>query len=309
MRKILSKNITIGIIGTGAVGSALAVLLSSAGYTIASVSGRNVERTHSLAQQVSAKNNGHNNEATVRDTDVIFLCLNDDALGDEIERLAAGDIPFRNKIFYHTAGAVAGDIFDPLRKKGASAGSFHPLQSIPRDGIETTLHEFAVAIEGDQLAVDVAVEMAREVGAHPIVLGKGSKVLYHAAASLASNGLVGLTGVVEEMIQSVGLEAEGRAYFYKLMEQSLDNSRKLTAEKAITGPASRGDMTTLKQHLSSLRESFPHLVPIYIVIGSHCVSLAVRSGKLSQKKAEQILDMFSNELQSVTMFTGTNTVR
>ncbi len=301
MTKATTTQKTIGIIGTGAVGTALAVLLRDAGYEIAGISGRSRERTTDLAKRLDKQHGDDSNETTIEKSDVVFFCLTDEVLSDEIKRCAGARQSFEGKIFFHTSGALSSRLFDPMRKKGAYAASFHPLQTVPRNSTGVTLKDFAVTLEGDQQAVDYAVEMVKNVGAKPLLIQPEQKVMYHTTATLASNGLVGLSGVVEEMIDAVGLGEEGREHFYKLMGQSLENSRSMTAPAAITGPAARGDVATLKQHLNNLRRHSPHIVLLYVVIGSHCVSLAIQSGKLTQERGEAILDLFSNELQSLTM--------
>lgn len=301
MARTTTTQNSIALIGTGAVGTALAVLLQGAGYSISALAGRNRKRTVALIKRLKISNVNADNAAAIKNADVIFFCLPDDELKDEIERCASSLPSFEGKILFHTSGALSSSLFEPMRNKGASAASFHPLQTVPQDFSEISLKDFAVSLEGDQEAVDCAVEIVNNIGAKPLLIQPEQKTTYHAAATLASNGLVGLSGVVEEMIDAVGLGEEGREHFYKLMGQSLENSRSMTAPDAITGPASRGDVATLKQHLSSLRQYSPHIVPIYVVIGSHCVSLAIQSGKLSQERGEAILDMFSNELQGLTM--------
>lgn len=291
----------IGIIGTGAVGTAFAVLFGRAGYTIAAASDRNPEKAHALKNVLPHFGDVYDNSTTIDKADVIFFCLADDMLSDEIKKCATAQSSFERKIFFHTSGTLSSDLFEPMRKKGAQAASFHPLQSIPANAGRLSLASFGIAIEGDKPAVDFAVILAEKLGAKPMLIERDQKALYHTTATLASNGLIGLSGVVEEMIESVGLEEEGREYFYRLMEQSLKNSRTMTAPEAITGPAARGDLTTLKQHLHTLRQQSPHIVPIYVVIGSHCVSLAVQSGKLSNERGEEIMKLFSNELQSLTL--------
>jgi predicted short-subunit dehydrogenase-like oxidoreductase (DUF2520 family) len=291
----------IGIIGTGAVGTAFAVLFERAGYTLAAASDRTIEKAQNLGNLLTNFGGAYDNVTTIDSADVIFFCLPDDILTDEIKLCALAKSSFERKFFFHTSGTLSSDLFEPMRKKGAHAASFHPLQSIPANAKDFSLENFGIAIEGDKPAVDCAVGIAEKLGAKPLFIQREQKTLYHTTATLASNGLIGLSGVVEEMIEAVGLEEEGREYFYRLMEQSLRNSRTMTAPEAITGPASRGDAATLKQHLHSLRQQSPHLVPIYVVIGSHCVSLAVQSGKLPKERGEEILKLFSNELYSLTI--------
>ncbi|MEZ6006932.1 MAG: DUF2520 domain-containing protein [Planctomycetota bacterium] len=65
------------------------------------------------------------------------------------------------------------------------------------------------AIEGDKEAVEVLQSVVVTLGGRPLRMGSGSKALYHAAASAASNFVVGLMDyAVELMTPSAGIEPD-----------------------------------------------------------------------------------------------------
>ncbi len=292
---------TIGFIGSGAVAGGLARLAVQNGCIVVSVSGRNSQKAALLAAEVSASHHGTDPEDTLQQSDTVFFCLPDSALAGEIEKLSGTHTDLSGKILFHTSGALSSALFDPLRIRGAKGASFHPLQTFPRTGGEASLRGYAVALEGDGEAVRLGKELAEKFGAEPMELSASRKILYHSAATLASNGLVALAGVIEELHADLESGSESIRYFYKLMEQSLKNSANFGAVKALTGPAARGDIATIKNHLRELRSGHPHIIPLYVILGSHCVHLAVTGGGLQPVTGEEILDLFSKELQSLTM--------
>jgi predicted short-subunit dehydrogenase-like oxidoreductase (DUF2520 family) len=101
--------------------------------------------------------------------------------------------------------------------------------------------------------VDAASELARSLGMHPVAVPDDKKVLYHAAAVFASNYLVALEGVAEELLQNAGLAAgDARAALGPLMRAALDHALATGARDALTGPVSRGDAATVRRHLEAL---------------------------------------------------------
>jgi predicted short-subunit dehydrogenase-like oxidoreductase (DUF2520 family) len=268
-------NRSIGFIGSGAVAGGLAQLISGKGGTIASITGRNTERVRLLAERTGAGHYGTNLSDTIRLSDITFICTTDDSIPEVTERLSDEISDFTGKIVFHTSGSATSTMLAALKEKGANTGSFHPLQTFPGDTEETvTLEGCAVALEGDAGALRAGKEVTIALDAYPLLLSAELKTLYHASATIASNGLIALTGAVEELYGELNVGDDGLQYYYRLMQQSLSNSMRIGAVRAITGPVARGDISTLKRHIGELRRRLPHIIPLYIVLGSHCVQLA-----------------------------------
>ena len=81
------------------------------------------------------------------------------------------------------------------------------------------------------------------------LLVRGQRALYHATAVTASNHVVALLAEVESLAASLGLPA---STFSPLTEQVLADVRSLGVNRALTGPAARGDHRTIAAHRQAL---------------------------------------------------------
>ena len=82
-----------------------------------------------------------------------------------------------------------------------------------------------------------------------MVVDDEHRAAYHAAACIASNHLVALMGQVERVATSAGLDLDA---FVGLARAALTDVVELGPAAALTGPAARGDETTLERHRQTL---------------------------------------------------------
>ena len=159
--------------------------------------------------------------------------------------------------------------------KGASVLSFHPLQAVTDDATERTLDGVYVGLEGDPKAVAAGIEIAVNLGMRYLVLTAEDKPRYHLAATLTSNFLVTLMGMVQEVLVSLDIDrADGYAMMGPLLRGTLSHLEGHPPEEALTGPVMRGDLQTLRQHGLALRQHLPQLVPAYAALTVETVRLA-----------------------------------
>src|SRR4051794_509234 len=161
---------SIGIVGRGRVGQALAAGLRDAGYSVGEPAGR----------------------GEVPDGDAILLCVPDAEI-PAAAAVVAGAAPYVG----HTSGAT------PL---GSLDFALHPLQTVT--GPETSLKGCGAAIAGaspDALAV--ARTLAERLGMRPFEVRDDQRAAYHAAASIASNFLVTLEWAAAELAGAAGVDA------------------------------------------------------------------------------------------------------
>ena len=81
-----------------------------------------------------------------------------------------------------------------------------------------------------------------------------------------------------------------------LQRASLDNVERLGAAEALTGPAVRGDTTTIDRNLAALRSARPDAVQAYVVLCRGALELASGSGRLPQDRraaVEEVLARWS----------------
>jgi predicted short-subunit dehydrogenase-like oxidoreductase (DUF2520 family) len=143
-----------------------------------------------------------------------------------------------------------------------------------------------------------ATQFVRDLGAEAITVPTAAKTRYHLAGVLASNGLVALMGLVNEMFASAGIDPDdGSALVGPLVQGTWRNIVDTAPEDALTGPVARGDVGTVVAHLDALATHLPHVLPAYAALSNEMVRLAVRGGKLSPERAEPVLDALSDALR------------
>jgi predicted short-subunit dehydrogenase-like oxidoreductase (DUF2520 family) len=288
----------VAIIGAGAVARAFAHRLVQCGYTVSAVLSRRREPAEALAQAVEAPVGSSDWGDVPFQTPLLLVCVPDDAIEPVANRLANLERPWASITVAHTSGARTAAALDAVAARGASTLSLHPMQTLTLDSPPSALEGIYVGIEGeDDDAVTQATSFVRDLGAEAITIPAAAKTRYHLAGVFASNGLVALMGLVNEMLASAGLDPDiGSALVGPLVQSTWRNIAATSPEAALTGPVVRGDTGTVVAHLGALATHLPHLLPAYAALSNEMVRLAVRGGRLSPERAEPLLDALSDAL-------------
>lgn len=288
-----SNSPPVAIVGAGAMGTALGRGLAACGYEIKAVLSRTQTSARDLSDRVGAPVASSSAEALPEDVRFVFLCVPDDVIEAVADSLATVRHPWKETIVAHTSGARTTDALDPLTQTGAATLSFHPIQSFTEETGAHAWKDVILSLEGDDRAVAAGETLARALGSHPIVASKKEKLQYHCAAVLASNGLVALMGVAEELLAKLSSDTGSSAVHVvgPLVEQTLENVKRHEPHAALTGPVARGDEETITAHLEMLASDAPHLIPFYLTLSTEMVRTAVRGGKLQREQAERLLDL------------------
>jgi predicted short-subunit dehydrogenase-like oxidoreductase (DUF2520 family) len=269
----------IGIVGAGAVGTALGVALSRAGWPVAAVASRDRGRREHFRQLVEGSRGFAEANALLDEVELIILAVPDDAL----PRVAGSLRLYGGQALVHTSGALGAEVLSPAMAAGTQIGAFHPLVAFAdTERAVAALHGATVAIEGDDQLAALLADMAEAIGAQPVRLARGSKAAYHAAAVLAAGGFVALLDAIAELGRVAGLDEAGSLAIYgPLIEQTLGNARALGIRSALTGPITRGDVGTLDAHLAALRAHAPGVLDLYRAAAGREISLAEERGALT----------------------------
>lgn len=276
----------IGIVGAGAVGSALGVALARAGWPVGAVASRDPERRERFRRLVPGVRAFAEANALVDDVELVILAVPDDA----VAAVAATIRLYAGQALVHTSGLLGAEVLHPAMAAGTQAGAFHPLVAFADlERAVAALHGATVAIEGDDDLAAHLAEMAEAVGGVPVRLAPGSKVAYHAAAVLAAGGITALLDTIREVAAPLGLdEAAALAVYLPLVEQTLANARGLGIEAALTGPATRGDAGTVRAHVTALEADAPGSLEVYRALLRRGVGIAARRGALAPEAVERL---------------------
>ena len=276
----------VGIVGAGAVGTALGVALSRAGWPVGAVASRDPGRRERFRELVPGIRAFAEPNALVDDVELVVLAVPDDV----VESIARGLRLYAGQAMIHTSGLLGAEVLQPAMAAGTQAGAFHPLVAFADlDRALAALDGATIAIEGDDELAAHLGEMAEAIGAVPVRLAPGSKAAYHAAAVLSAGGVVALLDTIREVAAAVGLDEAGALSIYvPLLEQTVANARTLGIDRALTGPATRGDAGTIAAHREAIAAGAPAAMEIYRALLARDVVIAERRGALSPDAADRL---------------------
>jgi predicted short-subunit dehydrogenase-like oxidoreductase (DUF2520 family) len=275
---------SIGIVGAGAVGTALGVALARAGWPIDAVASRDPGRRSRFRALVGPGVKAFAEAtAVVDEVELVILAVPDDALASLAGQLRM----YAGQAMVHTSGALGAEVLGPAMAAGTQIGAFHPLVSFADlERSIAALQGATIAIEGDDQLAELLAGMAESLGATAVRLRPGTKPAYHAAAVLAAGGLVALLDAIAALGAVAGLDEAGSLAVYgRLAEQTLGNARVIGIAAALTGPMTRGDVGTLEQHLQALADHAPDVLPLYRAAAEREVAIALARGAIAPETA------------------------
>ncbi len=193
----------------------------------------------------------------VEQSDFIIISTQESKIREAAEWAAVSSNP-RGKIFFHTSNSLASDELTGLAERGALTASFSPLQTFTGTGRgfkENLFKGIYFLAEGDREAVELAVKIARDLGAHVLVVDKEDKPYIHIAAVSASNFFTAVLKLAEGQLKKVGAR-RGRPVDIKvlmpLIKQTLKNVESGGVDASLTGPVKRKEAGIVKKHLDML---------------------------------------------------------
>jgi len=278
---------TLGVIGAGRVGNALARLLAARGWPVVAVYSRTPEHAGALSGAVGAAAEAEAASVLAR-ADLTLLTVPDDALAPLAAQLA--DSAVAGRAIIHTSGVLGAEALAPLAERSMQTGSLHP--AYPFTGGETPDLAgvfFAVEAESPELR-HVMLDMVTVLGGQTLLIPAGGKALYHAALTLASNYAVTLAAEAERLLAGLGVPREEAAGAINgLMAGVAVNLRERGIPGALTGPLSRADTGTIRLHQRALMAADPDLAELYVRLARRTLPLA-RARGLDTGPLEQLLE-------------------
>jgi predicted short-subunit dehydrogenase-like oxidoreductase (DUF2520 family) len=278
-----------GFIGAGTVGTALAIGLNAKGYKVVAVSSRSRASAEKLAGEIHGCKAVTDNQAVADAAELVFITTPDAAIP-----LVASEVRWhKGQSVVHCSGADSTDTLEPAEKMGAATGAFHPLQTFAsvKQAVDN-LPGSTFAIEAEEPLMTTLREMARALNGHVIELKASDKVIYHAAAVIASNYLVTLVKLSTDLWQSFDVPTgEATRALMPLLKGTLNNIENVGIPGCLTGPIARGDAGTVKKHLKALSESAPAVLPTYRELGRQTIPVALAKGKINEQQARDLEEL------------------
>ncbi|MFG3162553.1 DUF2520 domain-containing protein [Streptomyces sp. NPDC048232] len=295
--------LTVGVVGAGRVGPALAASLQLAGHRPVAVSGvsdASRRRAAALLPDVPLMAPAE----VMQRAELVLLTVPDDALPGLVSGLAETGAVRPGQLLVHTSGRYGARVLDPALRAGALPLALHPAMTFtgtPVDVQRLAGCSFGVtAPEELRLAAEALVI---EMGGEPEWIAEDRRPLYHAALALGANHLVTLVAQSMELLRTAGVAAPDRM-LGPLLGASLDNALR-SGDAALTGPVARGDAGTVAAHIVELREHAPQAVAGYLAMARATADRALAHGLLKAELAEDLLGVLAEGRPGPTGPAGT----
>ncbi|WNM29329.1 DUF2520 domain-containing protein [Streptomyces sp. Li-HN-5-11] len=284
--------LTVGVVGAGRVGPALASALQLAGHRPVAVSGVSDASRRRAGLMLPDVPLVPPAEVLER-AELVLLTVPDDTLPGLVAGLADTGAVRPGQLLVHTSGRYGARVLDPALRAGALPLALHPAMTFtgtPVDVQRLAGCSFGVtAPEELRLAAEALVI---EMGGEPEWIAEEMRPLYHAALALGANHLVTLIAQSMDLLRESGVEAPGRM-LGPLLGAALDNALR-SGDAALTGPVARGDAGTVAAHVAELRRYAPQTVAGYLAMARATADRALAHGLLKPELAEDLLDVLAD---------------
>ncbi|GAA3363081.1 hypothetical protein GCM10017744_056350 [Streptomyces antimycoticus] len=284
--------LTVGVVGAGRVGPALAASLRLAGHRPVAASGvsdASVRRAAVLLPEVPIV---PPSEVLAR-AELVLLTVPDDALPELIAGLTETGAVRPGQLLVHTSGRYGVSVLEPALRAGALPLALHPVMTFTGTSVDVQrLAGCSFGVTAPEELRLAAEALVIEMGGEPEWIAEESRPLYHAALAIGANHLTTLVAQSLELLRASGVEAPDRM-LGPLLGAALDNALR-SGDAALTGPVARGDAGTVAAHVAELRRHAPHAVAGYLAMARTTADRALAHGLLKPELAEDLLGVLSD---------------
>ncbi|MDQ1086966.1 putative short-subunit dehydrogenase-like oxidoreductase (DUF2520 family) [Siphonobacter sp. SORGH_AS 1065] len=250
-------------IGAGNVAHHLAVELERAHHEIVFIYSRNPDHAEELTEKLALAYPMEELDFSETEVELFFLTTSDDAIKEIIPQIVWPE----NAVIVHTAGAMP---LTSLREQlsiysdvEVKAGVFYPLQSISKK-VELNWTEVPLCIEGEDEGVEtLLIEIAKSISEEVYLINSSERLRLHLAAVWANNFPNHLWAITKELLAEQNLDFDlMRPIIKETFRKAMEAEHPAEVQ---TGPARRGDQSTMQKHQLLLEEQ-PQWSRLYSIL-------------------------------------------
>ncbi len=238
----------VAIVGAGSLAHHLSYYLAEEEEVqIRQIYSRTLEDASELASDIGATTINDLNQLE-RDTDVIFLWVNDDNI-TKVSELLPRDL-HEEVLIVHSSGTKSLEV---IADNFENTACLWPIYSFSKAQRRRKLDDVPFCIEGSNDFSRKKIEvLARFLSAQIISVGAERKRVLHMAAVFMNNFTNHIATLTEDFLTAEELTLD---YLSPIMEQTIEKAKKIGPQRAQTGPAIRKDIKTINAHLELLKEN------------------------------------------------------
>jgi predicted short-subunit dehydrogenase-like oxidoreductase (DUF2520 family) len=244
------------IVGTGNAAWHLTHMLMDADHTLLQVYARSAEKAEEFAAYF---------EATVvedpslfsDENDLIIIAVSDKAIHEVAEKISL------DRCVAHTSGSTSLDVLVQTKK-----AVIWPLQTLT-EGVPLDYTHIPICIEAADEALGKELHAAfSQITSKCFLAGTDQRIALHMAAVWSNNFTNYMYRVAEHLCEVHEVDF---TLLWPLIEETAFKIKETSPLEAQTGPASRGDLTTIRKHMEMLRDN-KQLSELYRIMSEHIMN-------------------------------------
>ncbi len=231
--------ITVSILGSGNVATHLIDAFSkTTNVKITQIYSRNLEG----AQQFKNKANIINDLQDLMPVDVVIIAISDDEISKFSHKINS------KSLVVHTSGSISmNDLNGNLNK-----GVFYPLQTFSREK-NIDFKTIPICLEADSKdSLTKLHKLASAISNEVYIIDSNQRKKLHLAAVFVNNFTNHLYEIGNSICEEYSVPFE---ILHPLIKETANKIKKISPNKAQTGPAKRNDNKTIAKHLAQLSKS------------------------------------------------------
>lgn len=260
MNQLPKKYIKLVVIGAGNLAWHLAPALEDAGLVVERVYSRRRSNARQLADRLYGTDTQNHLNFSDSEAQLFIIAIADDAIKEVVQKL---QLP-AGATLVHTSGS------QPLRALRPAAtnhtGVLYPVQTFSRSH-RVDFRQVPLCLESEDPEVLLRLtKLARKISQHVALVNSEERQALHAAAVFANN----FTNHLLRMAQTIA-EAHHVDFslLHPLVEETVRKALEGDPAAVQTGPAARGDETTIRRHLRQLKSFDPAYAKVYRLLTQH----------------------------------------
>ena len=228
----------IAIVGSGNVAYTYSKVLKDNGIVPLCIYVRDLNRISQIEEEFGVKTTSDYNE--LLNCDLIIIAVKDDAIGE-----VASKLQNYKGMLVHTSGTQSSEILNVVDNYGI----IYPLQTLTKD-YDIDFKSVPVLINASSPeSLERLKFLARKMSDVVIECSDDDRRYIHMNAVYVSNFVNVMLQIGNRLLEEKSFDI---SILEPLVKETVNKAFRIGAEKALTGPARRGDFETINKHLQLL---------------------------------------------------------
>jgi predicted short-subunit dehydrogenase-like oxidoreductase (DUF2520 family) len=195
----------------------------------------------------------------------------------------------------HTSGKHGLAVLAPAADVGAEVLAMHPAMTFTGTDVDVArLPGCVFGVTATPVTRPLAEVLVSDLGGSIVWVEEDKRTLYHAGLAHGANHLVTLVSQAMDLLRESGA-TDPAATLRPLLTAALDNVLSY-GDAALTGPIVRGDVETVRAHLTEIAAHQPGTLVSYVAMARATANRAVVDGRLLPIRAAKLVGILNDAL-------------